>query len=147
MKKSYLITGILYILAGMMFLLIALFTQSRLEGILCGLAGGAMAPGLLVVYKYFYWNRPTKKEEYEQRMEEEHIERHDELKEKVRGKAAQYVYVLGLCVISVSMLLFAVLDSLQILENSDIFVFYLAGCLLIQIVGGHLIFNHLMKKY
>lgn len=147
MKRSYLIIGILYILAGIIFLLIVLFTQTRLEGLFSGFAGAGIGPGLFMVYRYFYWNRPTKKEEYEKRMEQERIELHDELKEKVRGKTAQYVYALGLCVISVSTVLFAVLDSMEILENSDIFVFYLVGYLVVQIVGGHLIFRHLMKKY
>ena len=53
MKKSNLVCGIVYTLAGVMFLIAALLTDTKLDSILFGLAGAGIAPGLLMIYKYF----------------------------------------------------------------------------------------------
>lgn len=45
---------------------------------------------------------------------------HDELIEKVRGKAGQYAYTIGLYIISFSTVMFAILDALEIIENGEI---------------------------
>ena len=45
------------------------------------------------------------------------------------------------------MMLFAVLNSLEIVQTGNIIVLVLGGYLVFQIVIGIVIFNHLMKKY
>lgn len=100
-----------------------------------------------MIYKYFYWSSPKNKDRYLEKLENEKIEMHDELKEKVRGKAGQYAYTIGLYIISFSTVMFAILDALEIIENGEIFVFFLAGYLVFQIIIGFVLLNQLMKKY
>lgn len=147
MKKNNLVTGIIYIIIGIICLAAALLTDSKLDSLLFGFTGAGIVPGIMMISKYFYWNSPNNIERYKENVESQNIELHDELKEKIRCKTAQYVYVLGLCVISVSIIVFAFLNSLEILENGNIFVLYLCAYMAFQIVSGHIIFNKIFKKY
>lgn len=146
-KKSNLAYGIGYTIAGILFLLIGLFTDTKLDSFMFGFAGAGIIPGMMRIYKYFYWNSADNAERYKEKMEAEDIEFHDELKNKVRGITARYVYMFGLCVLSVSSVVFAILDSLEILENGNIFVLYLCAYILFQFVSGHIVFKRILKKY
>ena len=53
MKKSYFITGAVYLAFGCLMLAVALLTESRLEGILFGLAGAGIVPGIQMIVQYF----------------------------------------------------------------------------------------------
>ena len=99
MKKSNLITGILYVLFGVVCLIVALLIETKLEGILWGFAGAGIFPGIMMICKYFYWSSPKNKEQYEERLENDRIEQHDELKTKIRDRAGRYAYGIGLAVI------------------------------------------------
>ena len=77
MKKSNLITGILYVLFGMACLIVALLIETKLEGILWGFAGAGIFSGIMMICKYFYWSSPKNKERYEERLENERIEQHE----------------------------------------------------------------------
>lgn len=147
MKKSNLVSGIVYTLVGVAFLIVALLTDTKLDSILFGLTGAAIAPGLLMIYKYFYWSSPKRSQKYQEMLENERIERHDELKEKIRDKSGRYAYILGLIITSASMLIFSILGNLELVENCRMIVLYLGGYLTIQIIVGIAIFNHLLKKY
>ncbi len=147
MKKSHLITGIVYVLVGIVFLVAALFTETKINSLLFGFTGACIGPGILMICKYFYWSSPKNKAVYEEKLERERIELHDEMKNLIRCKTAMYLYVAGLFIISFSMVVFSVLDSLEILKNGNIFVFYLAGYMAFQIIGGIVIYKHIMKKY
>ena len=83
MKRSHLIYGIVYTCIGVAFLLLALFTEYRLESLFWGLAGGMGFSGIQMIVRYVYWSAPGRREIYAQRMEQERIELHDELKEKI----------------------------------------------------------------
>lgn len=147
MKKSNYIMGIIYLLIGIMLMILALLTNTKLDGLFFGFAGACTGIGVMMICKYIYWNSPKNSEHYIEKLENEKIEKNDELKEKVRGKSAQYTYAIGLYITSFSTVIFSVLDSLEIIENGNIFVFYLAGYLVFQLVIGVVIFNHIMKKY
>lgn len=147
MKKSNWLVGIAYLLVGAACLAAALLTETKLDGVLFGLAGAGIGPGLVMIYKYFYWSAAKNRQRYQEKLENERIERHDELKEKLRDRAGRYAYVCGLMVISLSMLVFTVLDSLEAVESARLVIFYLAGLLAFQIVSGIVIFNRLLKKY
>ena len=54
MKKSYFITGAVYLAFGCLMLAVALLTESRLEGILFGLAGAGIVPGIQMIVQFFY---------------------------------------------------------------------------------------------
>lgn len=147
MKKSNLTVGIVYALVGIAFLLAALLTDTPLGSLFCGFAGAGIVSGMMMIFKYFYWTSPKNQQRYQEKLDQEHIELHDELKDKVRCKAAQYVYILGLCVTAAAIVLFAILDALAIIENGTIFLLYLGLYLAFQIISGQVIFHHLMKKY
>ncbi|MBQ2888221.1 MAG: hypothetical protein IJE29_04785 [Firmicutes bacterium] len=147
MTKSHLITGVLYVLFGAACLITALLIETKSEGILWGLAGAGIFPGIMMICKYFYWSSPKNKERYEELLENERIEIHDELKTKVRNEAARYTYSLGLLVICFSILVFGILGALELIDNARLIVFYLCGYLLFQVIAGIVIFNKLMKKY
>ena len=147
MKKSNLITGILYVLFGVVCVIVALLVETKLEGILWGFAGAGIFPGLMMIFKYFYWSSPKNRVRYEERLENERIEIHDELKTKVRNEAGRYTYSLGILVICFSILGFGILGALEIIDNTRMIVLYLSGYLLFQIIAGIVIFNKLMKKY
>lgn len=147
MKKSNLVSGIVYTLIGVVFLMVALLTDTKLDGILFGLTGAAIAPGLLMIYKYFYWSSPKRSQEYQEMLENERIERHDELKEKIRDKSGRYAYILGLIITSAAMFVFCILGNLELVKNYRMIVLYLGGYLAVQIIVGIAIFNHLLRKY
>lgn len=147
MKRNDLIVGICYLLVGILCLLVTLFTETPLESLFAGFAGGGIVPGLFMIYKYFYWSHPAHRDAYAEKMARERIELHDELKEKVRGKTAQYLYLLGLVVISLSIVVFTVLGLLGWLENAKVFVAFLFAFLILQVLSGRWIFSRLMKRY
>ena len=147
MKRSNLIAGILYLLVGVGCLLVGLLTDSNLDGLLFGFAGAGLCSGLLVIWQYIYWTSPRNRERKKEVADNKEIEAHDELKEKIRDKAGRYTYVLGLIIITISMVVFAVLGALEIVDNMKMIIIYLGCYLALQIVAGILIFNHMIKKY
>ncbi|WP_313164584.1 hypothetical protein [Sedimentibacter sp.] len=147
MKKNNLLIGIMYIIVGVLFFLAATLTDSKLDSLLFGFAGAGIAPGIMMVYRYFYWNKPGNKERYAERMENEKIEQHDEMKIKLRDKSGRYAYIFGLVAVSISIVAFSVLGQLEIIDNSRMIIFYLGGYLIFQYIIGVVIFNHLLKKY
>ena len=147
MKKSNIITGVLYVLFGVACLIAAMMIETKLEGILWGFAGAGIGPGIVMIGQYFYWSSPKNKARYEERLENERIELHDELKTKVRDKAGRYAYTLGLLIICVSILVFGILGTVEFIDNARMIVLYLSGYLLFQIIAGIVIFDQLMKKY
>lgn len=147
MRKGNLVTGILYLFAGALLLIAALLTDSKLDSLLFGFAGAGIAPGMMMICQYFYWHRPENQGRYQEKMEHEAIELHDELKEKLRDQSGRYAYVLGLAVICISIVLFSILGTLELIPHARLIVLYLGGYLVFQIVAGHVIFRYLLKKY
>ena len=146
MKRSELYFGMGYFLAGVLFLILGLVTETALGGIIFGLAGACLGPGAVMIFKYFYWTRPGKREEYARMAEREKIEMEDELKASLRNKSGRYAYLLGLVTTCLSILIFSGLDALGVLD-SRVLVLYLSGFLVFQFGAGLVIFRCLMKKY
>ena len=147
MKKSNLYWGIGYLLAGVIFLFLGFQFIDRLSSIFFGLAGAFMGPGIMMIYRYFYWNRPENIERYAMRMEQEQIEIHDELKTKLRDRSGRYAYVLGMCVISISIIVFTFLDALEIVHFGKFITYFLGAYLVFQLIAGWIIYRILLKKY
>lgn len=147
MKKSNLATGIVYLLAGILLLITACRTDSVLGSLLFGFAGAGIGPGIMMIYKYFYWSAPKNRARYQELLENEKIEQNDELKIKLRDKSGRYAYLCGLMVLSVSMVVFSILGKLGIIDNPRMLILYLGGYLVFQIVIGIAFFNHLLKRY
>lgn len=146
MKKTQLISGIIYTLLGLALLLAAIFTNTEI-GMLYGLGGALTGPGLVMMGKYFYWSRPQNRQRYEERLDNEHIEMNDELKQKLRDRSGRYAYVLGMVTVSLSIFVIGILEDLGLIGDSRPMVLYLAAYLIFQVVAGIVIFNRLLKKY
>ncbi len=147
MKKNMLMSGLVYVLIGIAFLLCGIFLDTKLNSLFWGFAGGGIAPGLTMIYKYFYWTHPQNAAKYAEKMEEEKINLHDERKEKFRNQSGRYAYVLGLITTCISIVVFSVLSSLGIIENVKLLTLYLSGYAVFQYVVGILIFRYLDRKY
>lgn len=147
MKKGNLLEGILFVLGGVILLCIALLTDSVLDSLLIGLAAGGICSGIVMTCKYFYWSTPKNKEQYQEKIANEKIELHDELKTKLRDKSGRYAYVLGIITINISIVIFSILGKLEIVDNSRTIVLFLGGYLIFQYVVGIVIYKHLLKKY
>ena len=147
MKKSYFITGAVYLAFGCLMLTVALFTESRLEGILFGLAGAGIVPGIQMIVQYFYWSRPQNRQRYQEKREQERIEKHDERKERLRDRAGRYAYALGLVALSLSILVFPALGALGVVQQSGPVLLFLSGYLIFQIAAGEVFYRTLQKKY
>lgn len=147
MKKGYLIESMVFLFGGLILLCMALLTDTVLESLLFGSASGAICVGMAGICRYFYWKAPANAGRYQERLEKESIELHDELKARLRDRSGRYAYVLGLVVVSFSMMVFSILGKLEVVGDSRIIVLYLGGYLVFQVVIGSVIYRHLLKKY
>ena len=147
MKKSYLSRGIVCVIVGICFLLAAVFTESAIDGLLWGLAGGALGPGIGMIIKYFYWSAPKNQERYREIQEQEEINLHDELNEKLRDKSGGIAYNIGLFTICISEVVFSILGKTGVITDHKIIVFYLFGLFVFLIVIGNVVYYQLRKRY
>lgn len=147
MKKHNLVVGIIYVLIGLICLCVVLLTNTRLESLLCGFTGAGIVSGLMMICKYKYWTSPKNKQQYEERLEQERIELHDELKEKLRDKSGRYTYLLSMVLLSLAIVVFAILDAFSLAGSTKVFILFLSGYLILQLIIGNMIYKHLLKKY
>ena len=147
MEKNYLNRGIICVLVGICFILAAVFTESALDGLLWGFAGGALGPGIGMIIMHFYWSSPQNAERFKEKQEQKNIELHDELNEKLRDKSGRIAYLIGLLVICVSEVVFAMLGKMGVITDHKIIVLYLYGLFIFQIAAGIAAYQYLRKKY
>ena len=147
MKKNYLNKGIILVIIGICFILAAVFTESAIDGLLWGFAGGTLGPGIGRIIQYFYWSAPQNEERYREKREQEDINLHDELNEKLRDKSGRIAYLTGLYIICISEVVFAILGKMGILTDHKVIVFYLFGLFVFQIVIGIVVYRRLSMKY
>ena len=147
MKKSYLNRGIIFVLAGICFLLAAVFTESIFDGLLWGFAGGALGQGIVIIIHHFYWSAPKNQERYEELQEQKDINLHDELNEKLRDKSGRIAYNIGLFIICISEIVFSILGKTGVITDYKIIVLYLFSLFIFQIVIGFVVYHQLRRKY
>ena len=147
MKKSYLNRGIIFVLTGICFLLAAVFTESVFDGLLWGFAGGALGPGIGLIIQHFYWSAPKNQERYREIQEQEDINLHDELNEKLRDKSGRIAYNIGLLIICISEIVFSILGKTGVITDHKIIVLYLFSLFVFQIVIGKVVYHQLRRKY
>lgn len=143
MKKSNLWWALGITAAGIAFFLAGLLWETRLSAILCGGGGGCFFNGLVQLRRYAKWSRPENAEAYRERLEQEQIDLHDERKEMLRSKSGRYAYLLGLLLCCLFILVFSILDMLDILENGSMFALFLFAYLIVQYAAGVLIYRRL----
>lgn len=147
MKKDYLNKGIILVLIGICFILAAVFTESAIDGLLWGFAGGTLGPGIGRIIQYFYWSAPQNEERYREIREQKEINVHDELNEKLRDKSGRIAYLTGLYIICISEVVFSILGKMGIITDYKVIVFYLFGLLVFQIIVGKVAYRQLRNKY
>ncbi len=147
MKKNK-VGGIFLVLAiGVAALVIGIFMDSRLNGLVYGFAGGMLGAGLAQLKRFIYWSKPEHQEAYTARLEAEAIARKDERNRMLRDRARSYGFMAGIYGICGSMMVFSGLDSLKILEDGNVFVVYLGVLLILLFVVYYVSFHRLQKKY
>lgn len=116
----------------------------KITGLFYGLTGALAGGGIIIIIRYFYWQK--NKEKYQEKIEAEEIEQQDELKQKLRDKAGRYAYLIGLLVIILSIIVYSVLGALNIMNTEHILI-YLGVYLISQVFIGIIVFNYLLKNY
>lgn len=144
MKKSKLIYSLIYIILAGISLYVAIVFDDKMSGIFYGMTCALGGSGILTIIRYFYWQK--NKEKYQEKLEIEKIEQQDELKQKLRDKAGNYTYQIGILTITLSIIVYSVLGVSNIMETEHI-VIYLGAYLISQVFIGIIVFNHLLKKY
>ena len=147
MKKNCLNRGIIFVLAGICFLLAAVFTETVFDGLLWGFAGGALGPGIGMIIQHFYWSAPKNQERYQEIQEQKDINLHDELNEKLRDKSGRIAYNIGLFIICISEIVFSILGKTGVITDYKIIVLYLFSLFIFQIVIGFVVYHQLRRKY
>lgn len=117
MKKNNLYIGLLYMALGAVCLAFALSTENSLGSSLFGFSGAGLIGGLSLIWRYFYWSSPKRKDVYEARSEEDQINLKDEFKESLRNRSGRIAYIITLLVITLSIVVFSVIGSLGVLDT------------------------------
>lgn len=148
MKKSNLIYALIYIILAGISLYVAIAFDDKIGsislGVFYGMAGALGGSGIVTIILYFYWQ--NNKEKYQEKLEIEQIEQQDELKQKLRDKSGKYTYWLGMVIVALSIVVYSVLEVLNIMETKHI-VLYLGAYLISQVLIGIMVFYYLLKKY
>ena len=146
MKNEW-IYGLCYGVTGLVFLFLAINTNTVFTSLFWGFCGAFLSIGLGRIIRLVYWSDPKRSQRYQELEELKQIEQHDELNNKLRNQSGRIAYLIGLFVICISIVVFSFLGQAGLLMDAKIFVFYLAGYLFFQIVVGIIVFYHLLKKY
>lgn len=147
MKKIKLIIGIIFLGISVLTLFFAVNITTTLGSSVFGLSGAFFGFGAKAIYDYFYWSKPERSKEYEEKIEEIEILSHDERLIRLREKSGRYSYLAGLIVSTISIWVFMILEWLGIMKYNKILFIYLGGFIIFQLVIGIVIFNYLNKKY
>lgn len=146
MKKNNLYIGLLYMALGAVCLVFALSTENSLGSLLFGFSGAGLIGGLSLIWRYFYWSSPKRRDVYEARLEEDQINLKDEFKESLRNRSGRIAYLITLLVITLSMVVFSVIGSLGVLDTK-LLVLYLSILWIFMYGIGIIVYRILMKKY
>lgn len=147
MKKSLLYTGIVYVLMGLLCFALAIVYEWSIDGLLWGLGGAGVCPGLMMLWKYFHWTRPENREEYAKRLEQEQIELRDERKVMLRDKSGRMAYLSMMLLYCLLMLLLAFCACMGwLMPFARYAVLGLGVLLVLQYLLGIAAFRYLSKR-
>lgn len=143
MRKSNLITGIVYVIIGVVCLLSDLLGKASFYGFdVFFLVYGGRA-----IYKYCYWNAPENRERRQEILDHENIEMQDELKVKIKDKAGRYAYTIGQYIICFFIFLLCILGKMGIIGDESGIVMTLGGVLVVQLIIEKIAFQYISKKF
>lgn len=148
MKRKTLIYSLISLFCGAALCAACLlWIDTPIDPLLCGLGGAGIGSGIVMLGKYIYWTLPQHAAHYQQAMEEEEIELHDERKQHLRDKAGRYSYIIGLFTICASIVVIAVFGHLELLPGTHWVLLYLSVYLVVQYILGIFIYQYLNRKY
>ena len=147
MEKKNLVSGICMTIVGLAFLVIALTTEMKLDGILAGFGSALFAPGILRIRRYRHWNKPENREKYQEMMEKEQISLHDELNVQLRDKAGRYTFWINFVISAAGTVILVILKDLEVIILEPWVFKCLAGYIVFQVVAYVWIFYKLLDKY
>ena len=137
MKKNVLWISLCYLAAGLLCALAAALAEGK---------GAGIGAGGVLLWKYVYWSRPQNAPRYRERAQRERIEQKDERNERLRDKAGRYTYLLGLLVLALADVTFAILDATGAYECKGLILF--SGFLLLFLyIAGIVIYRRLKAHY
>lgn len=145
MSRKNLWIGIGYMLCGLLFLAAAILSKDKISSLFAGLSGGGLGGGIALLSKYFYWSRAERIVRYRERMEAQDIEMKDERNILFRDKAGRYTYILSLVIISISILVFTVIDAMN-LYKCKLIILYLSLLLIFLYAAGFFIYKRLKAQ-
>ena len=145
MKKNRLYLGAGYILAGLACLVLSLWFEEG-NAALSGVGGGLLGAGAVIAGRFFYWSRPSRAEEYRQKLEEERISLKDERKNMLRDKSGRIAYLIQLMLCVLVLILLTLLNALHILAVSPWVILGLVLWVIFQYFCGAAVFRWLEKR-
>lgn len=135
MKKSTVWCEIGYIAVGILMTFFSIMSEGKIGSLLAGFAGGSFGVGIIMLSKYFYWNRPNHLEQYKKKLEEEEIELMDERNERYRDKAGRFAYKVSMIMIPISIIIFSILDAAEVYSALVINVYLVVLWIILYVVG------------
>lgn len=145
--KKRLRKSIVILFAGIIFIILAFYTKETAGNYLFGFGGGLLGAGLMTLWSYAYWSRPSQEEVYTEKMLLTEIEQKDELKEKLRDKSGRYAYLLSFGLSIAGLMVLMILWAFGIQLRMDVMINMLAIYMLFQAFSGILIYRVISKKY
>lgn len=148
MKKSTLITGICYLAVGILCLILAIAFEWKIEGLLWGLAGGGIVPGVRMIWQYFHWTNPAHRAAYEKRLQAERIAMRDERNQMLRDRSGRIAHMIMIGVYCLSMLAFSFCSAMGwLMPFAKYAVIGLGILLVVQYACGAVAYQYLLKKH
>lgn len=146
MKKNRLYMGIVYLVFGGVFILLATLTEFSFEAFIWGLAGASLGPGIGMIFQYIYWSKPERAKEYEKKVENQKIEMNDERRIMLRDKSGRITNQIMSYVLVVIIFVVSILSVFSAMVISKWVLIVLGILLLFQFICGVVVYNKLDKK-
>lgn len=146
MKRNVLWISLCDLAAGLLCAIAAALIGGKVSSLLAGFAGAGIGSGGVLLWKYVYWSRPKNVPRYRERAQREQVELRDERNERLRDRAGRYAYLLGLLVLALADVVFAILNAAGVYECKGLILF--CGFLLLFLyIAGVVIYRRLKAKY
>ncbi|WP_394877771.1 hypothetical protein [Clostridium paraputrificum] len=143
--KNNLWYGICYLLAGIFFVVMTCLNEDKLSSLFSGFAGAGIVVGIIMISRYFYWSNPKRVDKLSKKIENEEIILHDERNTLYRDKAGRYAYIIGMIIIPISIIVFSILNALEI-YNSLLIILYLSALWIVLYVVGIVYYRKLKNN-
>lgn len=128
-------------LAGSAFILAGFIVKEDYNStLLCSIGFGLIFFSIVVIGKSFYWNRPSRQEEYNARKEEAQINLIDERKQYIRARSGQIAYQI------MTFVLLGLSFILGVFRAEPWIIAMVFGLFIFQYIIGVAVFKRLEKR-